>query len=65
MNKQDYLYGEGVDVPEVDSLIVLRRIELLQIHLGELLEHSYYTRDIDRVRSVLRDISYWENLNPK
>jgi len=62
MHSQSYLYGENVDVPEIDPLMVARRLELLKDNLERLLEHSYFTRDYDRVNAVLKSISFWEKL---
>lgn len=57
-----YLYGTDVIVPELPADVCMRRIELLKEHLEELLEHSYHTRDNDRVRDVLKAINFWQDL---
>ena len=62
---QEYLYGTDVEVPEIPQEIIVRRIELLKEHLGELLEHSFYTRDNKRVNAVLKAIKFWEDINNK
>lgn len=65
MKDNSYLYGEGVEVPEIDSYAIMKRIELLKEHLEELLEHSYHTRDSDRVNAILKAINFWEKINDK
>ena len=57
----EYLYGVK-DVPSIPNDIIMRRLELLKDNLEELLEHSYYSRDSDRVRAVLKAIKYWSNI---
>lgn len=58
----EYLYGKDVEVPEIDRETVMRRLELLKEHLAELLGHSYYTRDGERVEAVLKAIKFWERM---
>ncbi len=65
MKDNQYLYGSEAEVPEIDPMIVMRRIELLRDHLEKLLEHSYHTRDNNRVRAVLKGIKFWEEINNK
>ena len=57
----EYLYGVE-DVPSIPADIIMRRLELLKDNLEELLEHSYYIRDNDRVRAVLKAIKYWSSI---
>ena len=57
----EYLYGVE-DVPSIPNDIIMRRLELLEDNLAELLEHSYYIRDNDRVVAVLETIKYWSNI---
>ena len=63
MKDNNYLYGEDVEVPEIPNEVVMRRIELLKDNLAELLDHSYYTRDGQRVNDVLKAIDFWEKIN--
>jgi len=65
MKTNEYLYGSEVEVQEIPNDIVMRRLELLKEHLEQLLNHSYYTRDEERVRAVLKAISFWEDINKK
>ncbi len=57
-----YLYGSDVEVPSLDAEVIMRRIELLSDHLSELLEHSYHTRDGERVDAVLKAINFWQKM---
>ena len=59
LKSNEYLYGSDVEVPEFPQDVIMRRIELLNDNLRELLEHSYYTRDNDRVAAVLKAIDFW------
>ena len=66
MQKDSYLYGEDVEVPEIPSEIVMRRVELLKDHLAEKLEHSYHTRtseDSIQINKILKAIDFWEHIN--
>jgi len=55
----EYLYGSDVEVPEIPRDIIMRRIEILRDNLEKLLNHSYHIRDNDRVRAILKAISFW------
>ena len=63
MKSNNELFGEGIDVPEFDPLIIARRIELLRDRLEDLLNHSYHTRDNNLVGAVLKAIRWHENIN--
>ena len=63
MRSNEYLYGKDVEVPEIDPLVVVRRIELLKDNLSELLEHSFYTRDGARCNKIIKAIKHYENIN--
>lgn len=63
MKNNAYLYGEDVEVPEIPAEVIVRRIELLKEHLEELLEIDYKTRDLERIRHVVKAISFWEKLS--
>jgi len=58
----EYLYGKDVEVPLLDSEVVMRRIELLKEHREELYELHYTKRDEAHIRDVVKAISYWENM---
>ena len=55
------LYGEGVEVPQVESYVIMRRLELLNERLAELLAEDYTTRNLGHVRKVEKAISFWNN----
>ena len=61
----EYLYGEGVEVPLIPQEIVEARVIALQKHLSKLLDHSYYTRNGKRCNDIIHAISFWENINKK
>ena len=62
MHNNEYLYGKDVEIPQLDTNVIMRRIELLSNNLSELLEHSYYTRDTRRVDAVLKAMKYWQDM---
>ena len=63
MKTNEYLYGEGVEVPEIPAEIKVRRIELLNERLNELLEVPYHMRNSIRVKAVMCAIEFWENID--
>lgn len=63
MLKNSELFGEAVEVPEFDALVIARRLGLLTDHLEILLDHSYHIRDNDKIRRVLKAIRWHENIN--
>ena len=65
MYSNDYLYKEGTDVPEIDSYVVMRRLEMLQEHLTELLAVDYRLRDLERTNAVVRAVNFWEHISSK
>ena len=58
----EYLYGKDVEVPLLDSEVVMRRIALLEDHLEELYKPHYSKRDEDRIRSVTKAADYWRDM---
>ena len=65
MKDNSYLYGEDAEVPEIPADIIVRRVEVLKDHLADLLDHSYHTRDNNRVSAVIKAIDFWESINKK
>ena len=63
MQTVEYLYGEGAEVPDIPAEVIARRLEILKEHLSKLLDHSYHTRDGNRVNDVLKAIKFWETIN--
>jgi len=61
----DYLYGKNVEVPHIDPLVIMRRIELLNENLEELMEVQYLARDWSRVNSIIKSIRFWETFDGK
>ena len=61
MKDNIYLYNTE-DVPEIPREFVVRRVELLNEHLTELLEVHYRERDIQRYQAVVKAIRFWEEL---
>jgi len=61
----EYLYGEDIEVPEIPQEIVVRRIELLNEHLEEILAEPYFSREAFRCNAVIKALSFWENINNK
>lgn len=60
-HSNEYLYGTH-KVPEIPADVIMRRVELLDEHLGELLEVPYMQRDLKRVRAVEKAIRFWEKI---
>jgi hypothetical protein len=56
-----YLYNTE-EVPEIPAHVIMRRLELLDDHLGELLEVSYMQRDLKKIRDVENAIKFWEEM---
>lgn len=61
----EYLYGEDIEVPELPQEFVMRRVELLNEHLTELLEVHYDSRDGKRCNDVMKAIDFWSSINDK
>ena len=59
----NYLYGDGVEVPDVPADIIMRRIELLDDNLTALLEVPLQDRDFVRIKDVLKAIKFWSTLS--
>jgi len=62
MKDNTYLYGEDVEVPDLDRYAVMRRIELLKEHLVLLYEPHYTKRDDTRIRKVDNAVKFWEEM---
>jgi len=63
MKSNSYLYGDDVFVPVIPADVVMRRIELLNEHLAELLEVHYLNRDTVRCNDIAKAIKFWERVN--
>lgn len=63
MKKNSYLYGHGVEVPEIPQEVIVRRLELLQENLDALLKLPPDLRDRTRIHYIHKAIHYWENIN--
>ena len=62
MLTNEYLYGD-VEVPEVDPLMILRRLELLDDNLVEVNAVHYKGRDYARRDAILSAMEFWLNIN--
>ena len=63
MTKQEYLYGSKTEVPLIPEEIIMRRVELLNDQLEELLEQHWIVRDMQRERDLIKAIAFWQNIN--
>ena len=63
MHSNAYLYGEGVEVPEIDPYVIIRRLELLDDSLTEVNAVNLYERDLVKRDEILEAIHFWENIN--
>jgi len=63
VTRTEYLYGVGVEIAKVPEDIIMRRVEDLSDTLGEVLEHSFHTRDKRRVEEILDEIKVLECIN--
>ena len=61
-HSNDYLYGEGVEIPDIPADVIARRLAALSDNLEEILNHSYYTRDQTRVNAILKALKFWETI---
>ena len=61
MHSNIYLYNSN-EVPEIPAEVIMRRLELLKDNLEELLDHTYFARDYERVNAVLKAIKFYEEL---
>ena len=62
VTKNKYLYGD-VDVPEIDALVVARRIELLDDHLTEVMNVPPLKRNQNQANAIIKAISFWSSIN--
>lgn len=65
MKTDAYLYGVEVEVPDIPQEIVVRRLELLEDNLTELLKVHYSKRDLSRISAVDRAKDFWSKINDK
>ena len=61
----EYLYGIEVEVPEIPAELIVRRLELLNENMEELLKEDFRTRDLTRTKAVFEAIRFWENINER
>lgn len=62
MKTDFYLYGKDVEVPEIPADICMRRIELLQEHLDELLDVHYSKRSNAQIHHIHKAIDFWNSM---
>ena len=62
MLTNEYLYGKEVEVPEIESYVIMRRLELLKEHLSELLKEDYMKRSTSQIIAVEKAINFWEKI---
>jgi len=65
MKNNERLYGEGIEVPEIPEEIIMRRVELLNDHLSELISIDYMDRETRRIDEVLNAVNFWLKINKK
>jgi len=63
MDDNTYLYGKEVEVPEIPADIIMRRVELLNDTLTDLLSEPLLERDTLKINRVLKAITFWETIN--
>ena len=61
----EYLYGKGIEVPEIPKDVIDKRIELLNNHLEKQLDVSYQERDLKLVGQILKALRFWRNINSR
>ena len=59
MLKNDYLYGKDVEIPEIDPLVIARRIELLDENLTEIMNIAPLKRNQNQANAIIKAISFW------
>lgn len=62
MLSNEYLYGKEVEIPDISADVIMRRIELLNEHLSELLDVHYVNREISRIMAVEKAIDFWSKI---
>ncbi len=62
MKTNEYLYGKDIEVPEIPRDIIIRRLELLNDNLEEILKVHYHARDTVRQRDIQSAINFWEKM---
>ena len=63
LTQQEYLYGKDVEVPSIPADIIMRRVELLNDNLEELLDVPFFKRDGLRVNAVIKAKEFWLKIN--
>jgi len=63
MKRDSYLYGKFIEIPEIPADIIMRRVELLNDNLSELLAVPHLKRDTVRVNAILKAIDFWERMS--
>jgi hypothetical protein len=63
LTQEEYLYGVGVDVPSIPEAIILKRIELLDKHIGSIFEVPFMERDNERLNAVIKAKNFWLKIN--
>ena len=59
----EYLYGEDVTPTPIPNEITVRRKELLQDHLAELLDTHPLQRQGARCNAVIAAIEWWQRID--
>ncbi len=68
MHLNSYLYGEGVEIPDIPAEILLTRITPLKEHLEEMNEISFADRtyeDTIQMGEIHKAIDFWERINER
>ena len=65
MRDNSYLYGKGVDVPEIPQEVIDERIKLLNENLAKLLAVAWYKRDGARCNAIYKAIQFWTKINDR
>jgi 3-dehydroquinate dehydratase len=65
LRSNEYLYGEGVEVPPIPKDVIEARLDVLNKHLKKLLEVNQLKRDGSRCNAVIKAIKFWTDINLK
>lgn len=62
MKNNEYLYGEGIEIPNIPKDIANNRIDKLYEHLNKRLDVFYPERDNRRINDIMEAIKFWKKL---
>ena len=62
MLRDKELYGDETP-PEIPAYVIMRRLEILNDRLADVLKEGYETRNLGTVRRIEKAIHFWSNID--